>query len=104
VNSRKTDTRAVRKVTFSELLTKQGMRKKFIVHIHTYIHKLLLNIVAAGIEALVSRISFVCLCQRSFPPVSLAHSDTFHQLLIIVEVLSSQPLLQVGKQAVVTQS
>jgi hypothetical protein len=42
------------KVTSSELLTKQAMRKKLLLYTkNTYIPKLLLNIVTTGIEALV---------------------------------------------------
>jgi hypothetical protein len=47
-------TRAIRKVTSCELLTKQTMRTKFIIYKNTYILKLLLNVVTAGIEVLVS--------------------------------------------------
>jgi hypothetical protein len=43
--------RAIQKVTTGELLTKQAMRKKM-QEIHTYIHKLLLNVVTTRIEAL----------------------------------------------------
>jgi hypothetical protein len=43
--------RAVQKVTSGEL-TKQAMREKIIIY-KKYIHKLLLNIVTARIEALV---------------------------------------------------
>jgi hypothetical protein len=45
--------RAIRKVTSGELLSKQAMRKKLLYTKNTYIRKLLLNIVTAGIEALV---------------------------------------------------
>jgi hypothetical protein len=58
--------------------------------------KLLLNIATAGIQVPA------CLkevCHLRAQP----HFDTFHQL-IIVEVLCSQPVLQVGKQVVVTQA
>jgi hypothetical protein len=47
-------TRVIRKVTSSELLRKQGMREKEIIVYKKYVLKLLLNIVPAGIEALVS--------------------------------------------------
>jgi enoyl reductase-like protein len=41
---------------------------------NTYILKLLLNVVTAGTEALVTLDNnfFVCLCQRCIPPVSSA--------------------------------
>jgi hypothetical protein len=47
--------RAIQKVIFGELLTKQATRKKEILLYanNMYILKLLLNIVTAGIEALV---------------------------------------------------
>jgi hypothetical protein len=45
--------RAFGKVTSSELLTKQTIRKKYVVY-KKYILKLLLNTVTARIEALVS--------------------------------------------------
>jgi hypothetical protein len=48
------NTRAIRKVTSGDLLTKQAMRSKcYYVQKNTYIFKLLLYIVTAGIEALV---------------------------------------------------
>jgi hypothetical protein len=67
--------------------------------------KLLLNVVTARIEHLSSGYKFlyasvkeVC-CLWAQP-----HFDTFHQLLIIIEALWCQPVLQVGKQVVVTWS
>jgi hypothetical protein len=46
--------RAIRKVTSSELLTKQALKKKNLLDTkNVYILKLLLNIVTSGIEALV---------------------------------------------------
>jgi hypothetical protein len=52
-------TRAIQKVPSGEQLTKQAMRKKCYIQKTTYILKLLLNVVTAGIEALVYRgISF----------------------------------------------
>jgi hypothetical protein len=46
---------AIQKAPSGEMLTKQAMRKNnFIVYQNTYILKLLLNSVTAGIEALVS--------------------------------------------------
>jgi hypothetical protein len=47
-------TRAIWKLISSELLTKQAMRNKiYYMQKNTYIFKLLLNIVTAGIEAVV---------------------------------------------------
>jgi hypothetical protein len=46
--------RAIWKVTSSELLTKQAMRKKLLYIKNTYILKLLLNKVTAEMEALVA--------------------------------------------------
>jgi hypothetical protein len=45
--------RAIQKVTFGELLTKQATRKKMLHPNNTYVLKLLLNVVTAGIKALV---------------------------------------------------
>jgi hypothetical protein len=45
--------RDIRKVTSGELLTKQATRKKLLYIKITYILKLLLNVVTAGIEILV---------------------------------------------------
>jgi hypothetical protein len=47
------DTRAIQKVTSSELLTKQTTRKKMLYTKNTYILNLLLSVVTARIEALV---------------------------------------------------
>jgi hypothetical protein len=44
--------RAIWKVASSELLTKHALKKKNIMY-KRYVHELLLNVVAAGIEALV---------------------------------------------------
>jgi hypothetical protein len=47
-------TRTIQNVTSGELLTKHAMRKEIILYKkNTYILKLLLNVVTAGIEALV---------------------------------------------------
>jgi hypothetical protein len=50
------------------------MKTKFIILVYknTYILKLLLNIVTAGIEALVLGNTFVYACVKEVPPVSLA--------------------------------
>jgi hypothetical protein len=45
------NTRAIQKVTSGSLLTKQAMRKKLLSTKNTYILKLFLNVVTAGIEA-----------------------------------------------------
>jgi hypothetical protein len=80
--------RAVRKVTFSELLTNQAMRKKIIYKLYTKnmsVLKLLLTIVTAGIEALVvpgNKCLYACVNE-----VCHLHFDNFHQLLINLEEL-----------------
>jgi hypothetical protein len=66
---------AVRKVTSSERLTKEGMRKKLLYTKNTYILKLLLNIATVGIEALVSGSKF-CMTVKmpaAFYPLSPQH-------------------------------
>jgi hypothetical protein len=65
--------RDIRNVTSGELLTKQAMKKN-IMYKNTYKLKLLLNKVTAVTEALVvsGNKFFVCLYQRSLPPVSSA--------------------------------
>jgi hypothetical protein len=80
-------------------------KKKFIYTKNMYILKLVLSIVTAGIEAIVlgSKFMYVCVkevCQLWVKP----HCDTFHQLLIVVEALWSQPILQVDEQLLVTWS
>jgi hypothetical protein len=71
-----------------------------------YILKLLLNIVIFGTEALVvpeNKFLYVCVkevCYLSAQP----RFDNFHQLVIIVKALWSQPVLQVGKQVAVIWS
>jgi hypothetical protein len=53
-------TRTIRKVTTSELLTKQAMRQNiYYIRKNTYILTLLLDVVTAGIEALVSGNQFL---------------------------------------------
>jgi hypothetical protein len=97
-----THTSAIRKVTSDELLTKQAMRKKSIY----YIQKICTYLSYWGTEALVAlgnKFLHACvkeLCHLWAQP----RFDTFHQLLITVEVLWSQPALRIGKQAVVTLS
>jgi hypothetical protein len=66
----------------SNLYKMPSEKKKLLYTKNMYILKLLLSIVTAGIEALV--VSGYKFCM---PVSSLPHFDTFHQLLIIVEVL-----------------
>jgi hypothetical protein len=65
------------KVNFGELLTKQALRKNVLYTKSTYILKLLLKAVTAGIEALVSGDKFLYACVKRVPPVS---SATFRHL------------------------
>jgi hypothetical protein len=76
----------------------------YLQKMHTYLS--CLNIVTARIESLVlsgNKLMYACVkevcCLWSQP-----RFDTFHQLLITVEALWSQPVLQVGKQVVVAWS
>jgi hypothetical protein len=62
---------------------------------NTYVLKLLLNLVTAGTEALVSRNKFLYACAKKV--CRLWAQPHFQQLLIIAEALWSQPVLQVGK-------
>jgi hypothetical protein len=72
----------------------------------TYILKLLLSVVTAGIEALVvleNKFLYVCVkevCHLWTEP----RFENFHQLLIIVEAPWSQTVLKVGKHVIVAQS
>jgi hypothetical protein len=67
--------------------------------------KLLLNVVTAGIEALVSGNKFLYGCVKEVCRLwAQTRFDTFHQLPIIVQALWSHPVLQVGIQAVVARS
>jgi hypothetical protein len=82
--------RAIWKVTSGELL-KKAMRKNILLYTkNKYILKLLLIIVTASIEAPVisgNKFLYACVkevCRHRAQP----HSDTFHQLLIIVEPIS----------------
>jgi hypothetical protein len=77
-----------------------------IIYKHIYILKILLSIVTDDIKALVvSGLKFLYACVkevcRSWAEPSF---DTFYQLLIIVEVMWSQPGPQVGKQVEVAWS
>jgi hypothetical protein len=100
-----------------EQLTKQTMRKIYYIQkthiylsycsmyekniLHTenaYILKLLLNVVMTRIEAhVLSGNKFLYVCVKEVCHLwAQQHFDTFHQLLITVEALWSQPVLQVG--------
>jgi hypothetical protein len=71
-----------------------------------YILKLLLNEITARTEALVtSGDNFLCACVKEVCCLwAQPCLDIFRQLLIIVQVLWSQPVLQAGKLVVVAQS
>jgi hypothetical protein len=96
---------AICKVTSSERLKKKqweiiSLRTKNINKL-----KLLINVFNAGIEALVSgkTISYACVkgvCRLWVQPLF----DIFHQLLIPVEALYSEPVLLVGKEVVFARS
>jgi hypothetical protein len=82
-------------------VNKTSNEKKIFIMVYTkyiYIHKLLLNVVTAGIEAFViSRNKFLYACVKEDSRLwAQPHFVTFHQLLIIIEVLWSQRVLQVG--------
>jgi hypothetical protein len=71
-----------------------------------YILKLLSNIVTAKIEALVllgNKFRYACV-KEVWCLLAQPCFDIFHQLLIIVEALSSQSVPQVGRQVVVAWS
>jgi hypothetical protein len=81
-------TRAIQKVTSSELLTIQAMETRLLHAINMYILKILLNIVPAGIEAFISGNEFLYssvkkVCHLGAQPCF----ETFHQLPIIAEAL-----------------
>jgi hypothetical protein len=71
-----------------------------------YVLKLLLNIVTAQVETLVvSENKFLYACVKEVCNLwTHPRFNTFHHLLIIVEVLWSQPVLQLGEQVLVNQS
>jgi hypothetical protein len=98
-------TRAIWKVTYSEVLTKQAM-KKIILYKNAYILKLLLDVVATGTEPLVvSANKFLYSCAKKVCRLwAQPRFDTFHQLLIFVEALWSQSVLHVCKQVTVARS
>jgi hypothetical protein len=86
-------------------VNKTSKKKKILYTKNTYIHKLFLNSVAAGTEALVvSGNEFFNACVKEVCRLwAQPRLDTFKQL-IIAETLWSHPLLQVGKQVVVARS
>jgi hypothetical protein len=83
--------RLFRKVTSGELLTKEAMRKRILYTKNTYIRvlKILLNVVTDGTELpVVSGNKFLYTCAKQvYRLLAQPRSHTFHQLLIIVEVL-----------------
>jgi hypothetical protein len=97
-------TRAIQKVTSGDLLTKQAMRKKNVLCTkNTYMLKGLLSIVTTGIQALVilgNNFLYACVKEVCYLWVQPLF-ETFHQLLIFIKALRSQPVLQVHKQVVV---
>jgi lipid-A-disaccharide synthase-like uncharacterized protein len=69
-----------------------------------YILKLLLKVVTAGTDELSGN-KFLFACVKEVCHLwAQSCFDTLDQLLVIIEELWSQPVLQVGKQVVVTQS
>jgi hypothetical protein len=85
--------RAVWKVTFIELLTKQAVRKTILYTKNMHILKLLLNVVTTRIATIIisyQGISFYCLCTEPC-------SHTFHQLFIIAEALCVIPASSSGR-------
>jgi hypothetical protein len=85
-------------------VNKTSNGEKILYAKNTYIFKPLLNVVSAGIEALiVSGNKFLHACVKAVCRLwAQPRFDTFHQLLIIIQELLSQPLLQVGTQVIVT--
>jgi hypothetical protein len=96
--------RAIRKVTSCQVLTKKSIEEKqiWLYTKNTYILKLLLNVVTAGIEALViSGNKFLHACVKEVCYLQAQpQSDTFHKLLIIVEVLWTQLVFQVAQSEI----
>jgi hypothetical protein len=85
-------TRDIRKVNAGELLTKQATREKMLYTKKiTYILKLHLNVVTAGIETLVvSGNKFLYACVKVVRRLwAQPRFDTFHQLIIIVMISTS---------------
>jgi hypothetical protein len=80
--------------------------KKLLYTKNMYTLKLLLNIVTTGTEALVvlGNQFLYASVKEVYRLWAQPHFITFHPLLDVVEVLWSQPILQVGKEVVVTWS
>jgi hypothetical protein len=95
------DDKAIWKVTSGELLQSKQREKEFIMcrKLHTYL-KLLLGTVTARIEALVIlRNKFLYTCQKEVRCLwAVPHFDSFHQHVIIVQALWSQPASCSGLQ------
>jgi hypothetical protein len=86
-------------------INKTSNEKKILYTKNTYILKLFLNVVTAGIEELSSRNKFLYSCVKEiYRPWAQSRFDIFHKILIIVQALWSQPLFQVGKQVAVARS
>jgi hypothetical protein len=66
-------TRAIRKVTSSELLRKQATGKNYYIQKYIYILNVLLNLVTAGIEVLVSGDKFLYACVKESAACELSH-------------------------------
>jgi hypothetical protein len=97
------DTRTIRKVTSGELLTKQAARTNFIIY-KKYVH-ISKRITAEREAFVVSGNEFLYTCVKEVCRLwAQPCFDTFHQFVIIVEALWSQPVIQEGKQVVVAWS
>jgi hypothetical protein len=73
-----------KKVTSGELLTKEATSKMYYIQKNTYILKLLLNVITAEIEELLSGNKFLYACVKEVCHLlAKPRFDTFHQLLII---------------------
>jgi hypothetical protein len=72
-------TKAIRKVTSGELSTKQAMRK-IVYKKNTYVFKLLLNIVPAGIEACELNHVLICSINSSLLLKLCRHNQIFRQV------------------------
>jgi hypothetical protein len=86
-------------------VNKTSHDKKLLYTKNTYILKLLLNAVTVEIKTLVVlRNTFLHACVKEVCRMwAQPRFDIFHQLLITVEALWSEPALQVGKQVVVAR-
>jgi hypothetical protein len=90
---------------FRGAVNKTNKEKKLLYIRNTYILKLLMNLVTAGIEALsLWGNKFLYACVKEVCRLwSQSRFDTLHQLLIITEALWYQPVLQVRKQVLVAR-